>query len=922
MKNERILNALSRADDKYVEEAAPANPVKAKRFDEGEQGETVTVTAPKRKIYGSRIAAAACACIAVGGLVVWGAVGGLGNLTEDPASGGTGNNGQVYETTGSPELNGYHNFTMTRDELYYCPWACFLPAHYPAGYDMLGDAQCTEANGLAQTYSDLSINFWLSNGIDDPDAEGYNPIFFNLTVGEGGVVESSPVYELQTLTVEDIAEMGNGGFIRCSPDVRIMVTLPHPERVDDLEIYKMIKSMPYANDWLQDITRSEEYLTKEEAYSTVFADSLPSILPSGYFITGPSLYTYNDLAFDGGGSIRLCLSNGVEDPKALNYCPIRYTAQTYTDKTDTRDLPMYQSVSEVTPENIKTAMERGGFYVRNQSHLIKVTFLYPDRLSAEEMYRMIGSVAREDGFGYITDHPTREELYNLPYSRAYAPRLLPKGYELEKAVHTVYEEGHYCESLDLYISNGIQNTGNDYNLIFFSIVIDSSLTSEPKYDIKTITAGDIEKELKQNNDISFKCGDKAVVSINVDKPLSSVMADKSRLITADELYRMIMSMPISGRFEESGIKTGELPEGITTYNVPVVDINEYYDVQRYPINGQILNEDSHIYGFDGENLYIRDILREGDFDDIHSPLGSSLRQYNVVTGESRTLISEMGAIFWIIYADGQNVYYNKALLSQENHLMGTEINMLSLDTGEEVTILTLWPNALHYSLPMEDKNEIWIATEYEDREVIMRLDMTNIFGEKIFCEVESFSVEYMTPYKDGVLFETGKLGDGWKREVYFWDGINEPFLICTRDHDFYTVGDTILYAEVEETAEDGSSNIQAFLKSYDLSDPSYGLGVPPSDCLAVSDKLYWILDGGRLSVISADGMVAEENGIIYDAKNGWFSHIQGDGDYDIVGRDISSNTLVLFELDHSNATLSWDGVFDGDIVAVYVVKRK
>lgn len=922
MKNERILNALSRADDKYVEEAAPTNPVKAAVFDEKSQADNAIVTASKRKVYGSRIAAAACACVAVGGLVVWGAVGGLGNLTENPASNGTGNNVEEYAQTNSPESNGYHSFKLTKEELDNCAWSCFIPTYAPEGYAFMEEGTYTVGNWTGDGGNSLdkvTIDIWL----DDPVVEAYNPIEFMVEINDSNIISVDtryPVYDLQTLIANnnvpgiDTAETDKVFQIRCRDNVLLTIGITHPELVSNKDIYKMITSIPYA-DWPEDISRNIRYLTREEIYDTMFFYRLPRVLPPGYYIAGLSRYTYNDIDYyseinsNGGGSISLYISNGIEDPDESNYCPIRYTVKTYPADIDTSDKPLYPN-GAITAEDIEAAMESGGFYSTYKNTLTEVSIPYPDRVSAEDIYQMFMSATNADNFGYLTDSPTREELYNLPYSRDYAPRLLPDGYDIEKTVHTIHDEDHYWESLDLYISNDIQNAGGDYNLIFFSIAIDSSLTLEPQYDIKTITADDIEKELKQSNEISFKCGDEAVVSINVDK---------AKLITADELYRMIMSMPISGRFEESGIKTGELPEGVITNNVPVVDINEYYDVQRYPISqDELLGEQGYICGFDGERLYIRDTFRKGKYSDIHSPVGSNLFEYFVVTGESGYLLHEMGAMFWFIYSNGQHVYYNKALLSEENQITGTEIHVFSLESGYDVTMLSLEPNALNCSLPMEDKNEIWIGAEYEGKNVIMRLDMIYGYNDRNFCEVAA-PVEYMTPYKDGVLFEMGQPGDDWQRDVYFWDGVNEPFLMFTTNHDFYTVGDTVLFGET--VWSDDFTNAEAYLMVYNLSDPSYTLGVPPSDVIAKSDKLYWTEDGGRPSVTSADGMVAEGNGIIYDVRNGWFAHIQSDGGYKIVQSSIDSNALVLFEVDNS-VPPSMDTMLDGDIVAVYIVKRK
>lgn len=922
-KNERILNALGRADDRYVEEAAPSKVGKKNVFEaEAIEAEAVTVTAPRRRFYGGRVAAAACACVAAGGLVFWGAVGGFGNLTEDPANAGSGDSGDSGEEnvqTMSPEENGYHNFTMTKEQLHYCPWSCFIPDHFPEGYQLSGDAQCTQANGLVETNIEMDISIWLSNGIDDPEAEGYNPIHFMVTVGDNSVVESETVYELETLTVNDIAKMGKSGLIDCGNGVRVQVGRTDPELVSDEEMHDMIMSMPYARQWrVYDSGYHVEYLTMDEAYNTPFADLLPTVLPEGYSVAGLSPYAYTEYSVNGYCDISLYLSNGVLDPNLPNYCPIIYTVLNNVEIDTTS--PVLDLLT-LTPQDVEAAVEEGGFYVKYDTAMINVSFPCPDRVKPGEIYMMLKSAPcvadnadyNEDN-GYTTVYLRQEELYSNPSIGQYAPRVYPEGFSLESAMYKTFEEGGHREFLDLYISNDNYRHGGSVenpNLIFFSVGFDDIYAtvlsnSRPEYDIDTLTVRDIEERLQTDRGINFNCGENVIVCLTVDNP---------ETISAEELYKMIMSMPISGNIEAAGIKTGKLPKGVVTNNVPVVDVNEYYDVQRYPIGEEILGEHGTICGFDGENLYIRDSFREGDYYDIYSPIGSSLSLYNVNTGENWTLVSEMGAMFWFLYANDQHVYYNKTLLSEDNHILGTEINILSLDSGNEVTKLTLEPNALHDFLPVADRNEIWLAAEYEGRNVIMRWDMANPNEYIGICQVAS-SVEYMTAYRGGVLFEMDKPGAKLERDIYFWDGESDPYPFFITTHDIFSVGDAVLYTD--DIVYD-INDICDVLGSYDLSAASREFSVQPSDRLAESNMPYW---GERIFIASADGMAAVASGTIYDARKGWFTQIPNYGDYKIVGDNISSdNALVLFDLDTSYPG-SMDSMFDGKIVAVYVVKRK
>lgn len=389
MKNERILNALSRADDKYVEEAAPTKAVKDVGFEaEGVKAEPVIVDAPRRKVYASRIAAAACACVAVGGLVVWGAVGGLGSLSENP---NTADISEEYAETGSPELNGYHNFMLTKEQLYDSVWSCYIPEYFPAGYSLIQDVQCVTANGLAPANFEAELFLWLGNGINDPDTVGYNPICITLLVDNHLEGHAEPDCDLQTLTVSDIAEMGQVGTIDCGHNVRAIVTRTYPELVPDEEIYKMIMSMPYAHQYAG-LAHFNEYLTSDQVYNTAFADRLPTVLPAGYSIAGLSPYFYPTDGSSGGRSIGLYISNGVEDPNLLNYCPIRYTVQTYPDNPDTSDKPLYQSIWDLTLEDVAAAVQSGGFYTTYMGiELIEVSFPRAERVNVQEIYDMVMS---------------------------------------------------------------------------------------------------------------------------------------------------------------------------------------------------------------------------------------------------------------------------------------------------------------------------------------------------------------------------------------------------------------------------------------------------------------------------------------------------------------------------------------------------
>lgn len=523
---------------------------------------------------------------------------------------------------------------------------------------------------------------------------------------------------------------------------------------------------------------------------------------------------------------------------------------------------------------------------------------------------------------YQTVWLAREELYSNPLSRPYAPRVYPEGFTLESAMYKTLEEGGHREFLDLYISNdNFRGYVEDPNLIFFRVSFDGISStvlsnSRPEYDIATLTVKDIEERLKTDRGINLSCGENVIVCLTVDN---------AETISAEELYKMIMSMPASGNFAASGIKTGELPDGITTDNAPVVDCNEYYDIKRYAISEELLDQGSgdYVCGFDGECAYIRKGFREGDIYDRDSPLGSSLVRYDLTTGESSTLVSGIGSYYFFICADSENLYYGRHLLTSDNRPEKTEISILSFTTGEIITPITLGANTMNYTLPVVENNEIWIAAEYEGKNAVIRLDMScaneknGSFGNYIKVLEAVDSVEYMTPYKGGILFEAGKSDAEGKRNVYFWDGENEPYTLLTTTKNVFTVDDAVLYTETVPFSPD---NICSFVGVYGLSD---GSDSPSTDYLAECSLPYF---SERLWAEPSDGMVeVSGNGIIYDARNGWFTQIQSSSDYRILGKPVGGGgALLMFEQDDSEEPTfdNYYSYYPYKVTAIYVVKRK
>ena len=919
MKNERILNALERADDRYVEEAAPVKAVKTSGIEENAvRAEPVAVNAPKRRIYGGRIAAAACACVAVGGLVVWGAVGGVGNLTENPATADT-RDMEEYAQTGSPESNGYHNFTMTREELYNCAWSCFIPTYFPAGYYLPeDDVRCVEANGLVPTYSDLDISIWLSNGIDDPDAKGYNPIYFGLTIGEGGIVESSPVYELQTLTVSDIAEMGKGGLISCAHDVRIQIGCPYPELVSDEEMYNMIMSMPYARQYQNDpedkTGYSVAYLTAAQIRSGEgMPDYIPTRLPAGYSIVGLSPhYTFNG-PDNHGNTLSLYISNGVDDPDSTNYNPIKYTVMITPEDSalDTENKPLYQNIWTLTLDDVKAAMESGGFYVVYMGNEVtEVSFPYPDRVSAKEIYDMVMSAPcavdpNAEDVGYHTVYLSRQELYTNQWTM-FIPRYMPENYRLaENTRFDVDEWGQgtiYAEFTD----------GN--NPISYTIYIDPlkypDLGSDSALVMRDndITVGDM-PTLKENGWID---SGNSVVKVKVD-------IEKPDLISDEELYRFVMSAPFADNFAASRIETADLSDIIDSNYLPVVDFDRYYNVERYTVDGGVF--DGGIVGFDGTYVYSHNWDHIDDDTTYYS-----IVWYNVKTGETGILSDEGGKEnqLMYLYADGEYVYCHKTAYDD----LSQSVVRFNVKSGKEETVIEVGKGMIA-DITAHD-GSMFIFVHYDTQAKLIRYDLTSgTTGARaesaeeldalpaafahIDTDMDSYTV--MLPYKGGVIYVMpGIVTPDFIAPscyLYYWDGKDAaiPLFEARLDSIYdgengerlcFSDGETVYF--IYDTYVNGTNaadGMQDTLCAYDLADAFTSFDFPAEHILAFNknptNSPYHEWHGTVSNC--GDGMAAIDpySGLIYDAENGWFTYVNRSVYYRTVKNGSSFDGMVMLE---------------------------
>ena len=239
MKNKRIINALNNVEDRYVEEAAPVKAGIGSSLDP--QGATVAAAVNKRRFIGIA-ASAACLCAAVGGLVLWGAVGGGNTLTEGGLSQDIGLSQDVDLTDGSdiPEEIMPVTFYLSREELYGCDWTMFLPRWLPDGYRL---AESTRFDVISSLYEG-TIYMQIT--------DGKNPISYTVYADRSIYDELSGSTELyiRDLEIDDMPLLKEKGWIDCDNTVvMIKVDIAEPDLISDEELYRFIMSAPFADNF-------------------------------------------------------------------------------------------------------------------------------------------------------------------------------------------------------------------------------------------------------------------------------------------------------------------------------------------------------------------------------------------------------------------------------------------------------------------------------------------------------------------------------------------------------------------------------------------------------------------------------------------------------------------------------------------------
>lgn len=275
MKNERLLNAIGMAEDKFVEEAMPA-AAKANAqsaFDgDGEQGELVTAPAKKR-FYGGWIAGAACLCIAVGGLALWGFSGGNGLAENTPAAMDTDSDYSSY-----PQENGYYAVPMSEEMLGSFELRDFVPKKLPTGFYLEDSTYFVNESGYGTAY----INY--SNG------EDYIYYIIHNDPSDTAIYGDSPMLDIN-LAVEHLPIADGSLWVNCG-EVKLGLGVVPPDSVSEGELYEMIRSIGYLP---QDIDITEEeyavvYLSLEELYNCQWRMFVPRFAPEGYEFADKASY--------------------------------------------------------------------------------------------------------------------------------------------------------------------------------------------------------------------------------------------------------------------------------------------------------------------------------------------------------------------------------------------------------------------------------------------------------------------------------------------------------------------------------------------------------------------------------------------------------------------------------------------------------
>ena len=527
---------------------------------------------------------------------------------------------------------------------------------------------------------------------------------------------------------------------------------------------------------------------------------------------------------------------------------------------------------------------------------------------------------------------SREELYGCEWTM-FIPRRLPENYRLEEDT--------------MFVPSGFMNEGTIYirltdgsNPISYTVYADRSKYEElsgTELLIRELSLEDMPL-LKENGWID--CGN-AVVMIKVE-------IEKPDLIPDEELYRFIMSAPFADNFAASGIETIDLSAMIGTH-LPTVATDEFFDVQRLTISGELMAEHGGICYFDGKYIYFDDSEYDFSLDENgqFSYGNCILTRYDIETGEQAQWSMGNRNYNHFICSDDKYIYCEAFLPTENVSLTGENsvkydygtvcLTRIDIATGEETVIVSVEGNCIPEE-PVVNDGVIYTAIDLHNvKEYLELYDTEKFDGYKIICyDTKSGAVtildgtdrnisavpdrwlcdtvDHMMPYKDGVLFQMS-VREG---EYYYWDGSEgseaELFLeletvynddgTITHAPELRSDGEILYYAETGIVHHFGNNYNEAYSEEkqafYVLDVNGNSVTVDPvlAENNAASDEkdIYsWIKrEAGKYN---ADGMILlnSSSGVIYDAVNGVFTCPDPDMYYEFFGT--VGKSLILMESD-------------------------
>lgn len=538
--------------------------------------------------------------------------------------------------------------------------------------------------------------------------------------------------------------------------------------------------------------------------------------------------------------------------------------------------------------------------------------------------------------GYNTVFLSREELYNCPW-HMFLPRYIPEGYVFDgKASYT--PTSFFDDSVITYRFTH-QESGNSIGFIFTSDFLGGSYM-EAELNLTRLTASDMNK-IKSGEPIYCENGG-SVLKVDIDDP---------ELVTNEEIYKTLMSIPASDNFAASGIATVDLSEYIGD-GIPTVAFEQFYDIRRVKIRTRFNERDSFppffdaeansaggadgefgtIVGFDGKNVYFVNEGTTDSTDENGNEVSLSFRtigMYDILNDSYTQLVRQYEGDMEFIYADGKAVYFvtgqtdgNKVLHSTFHRLY---INDISADSSLLTVDGVITDTAVNGS-------SIYFATGSEGQYALVHFDtqedvMADIAANKPYVSMTAVpgAIERIMPYKEGVAFILQKD----TKSCYYWNGGQESGTellfkaendagICSDGEIFYAVTDGQLFTGTDYT--DQSYSDKQFFNALDI------LGLSVTDMVTLtynngvdSDPLYAFDPDCDMAI--ADGLIVPSPcmGIIYDARNGWFTHVDPDKNYR--SRSSAGSSLLLLEEDESYGQ-SYTGEMQDDRLTLCIIMRK